>query len=127
MRRMSFSATVEQMRDREKTVTRRDPSTWQKLEPGDRVMAIEKAMGLPKGAKQVELGVIEVVSNTVEYLADLTDAEVDREGFPGHGRAWFLDTVWHQLHGEWNNADRVRRIEFRHCADECFADRDASS
>ena len=114
MRRMSFSATTEQMHSGQKTVTRRAPETWKLLKPGDRLMAVEKAMGLAKGEKQRKIGEIEIISNTVEYLADLTDAEVEAEGFPGCSRGWFLSNVWRDLHGPYNNADQVRRIKFRH-------------
>ena len=46
-RRMSCSMTVPAVRDRTKTVTRRHVDTWRDLAPGDRVVLIEKGMGLP--------------------------------------------------------------------------------
>lgn len=49
-RRMSCSMTVDAVRDRSKTVTRRHVDTWRDLKPGDRLVLIEKGMGLPKGA-----------------------------------------------------------------------------
>lgn len=53
MRRMSFSMTTAQMYARNKDVTRR--FGWWFLKPGDRVMTVEKAMGLKKGEKPIAL------------------------------------------------------------------------
>lgn len=110
---MSFSATVEQMRARTKTVTRRHPDTWRNLKPGDRVLAIEKGMGLAKGEKQTPIEIIEIVSNRVERIMDLTDLEVIKEGFPDLTVEEFLTEVWHPLHGPVHPACAVRRIEFK--------------
>ena len=115
MRRMSFSATVPQMRARTKTVTRRDPSTWTTLQPGDRLLAVEKAMGLKAGERQVPIGVIEIESvDVVElepaYWLDL-DIEARREGFASW--AEFMAT-WRRLHPRSHPTVMVRRIAFRH-------------
>lgn len=112
MRRMSFSATTEQMRDQTKTVTRRRVDTWKNLQPGDRLLAVEKAMGLPKGAKQVPLGVIEIVDVRVEPLCNITPADVEREGFPGLTVGWFVRFFVGKMKAF--PTDPVRRIEFRH-------------
>ena len=77
---MSVSMTTDAVYDRTKTVTRRHPDTWQDLDPGDRLTLIEKGMGLPKGAKQVVICEVEVVSNRVESLRQVTIAEVIAEG-----------------------------------------------
>lgn len=66
--RMSCSMTVDAVRERRKTVTRRHVDTWKTLKPGDRLTLIEKGMGLPKGAKQVVLAEVEVVDVRVEAL-----------------------------------------------------------
>jgi len=113
-RRMSFSATVEQMRDQTKTVTRRDPDTRCHLKPGDRLTAVEKAMGLKAGEKQVVIGDIEIVSNRVERAIDLTDEDVEREGFPSMTPSDWLTEVWWDLHGAVEPTTKMRRIEFRH-------------
>lgn len=117
MRRMSFSATIPQMLAGEKTVTRRDPFTWQKLRPGDNVLAVEKAMGLPKGAKQTPIGVIKIVSNEiVPFVNILLPYEAHLEGFESVEA--FLD-AWQSLHGKQTWAGtKVRRIEFIHVPDE---------
>lgn len=117
MRRMAFSTTVEQMRNQSKTVTRRDPATWVDLKPGDRVLAIEKGMGLPKGARQVVIGEIEIVSNRVERAIDVDLDDVEREGFPAMTPADWLAEVWWELHGPVTPMTEMRRIEFRHVAD----------
>jgi len=110
-RRMSFSATTEQMWAGSKTVTRRDPATWRHLTPGDRVVAIEKGMGLAAGERQVVIGEIEITSNEVIRLDAGDDTEARREGFESW--AEFL-SVWYRLHGEPKPGELVRRIEFRH-------------
>lgn len=86
-RRMSCSMTIDAVRERRKTVTRRHVDTWRSLAPGDRLTLIEKGMGLPKGARQVVLDVVTVVDVRVEPLHLVRDceygwAEVAREGFP---------------------------------------------
>jgi hypothetical protein len=109
---MSFSATVDAMRAGTKTVTRRDPSTWTNLKPGDHLVAVEKAMGLPKGAKQVPIGVIEITGVRVELLClAARGGEAEREGFETFSE--FM-VAWERLHGRFMPYDQVRRIEFRH-------------
>lgn len=80
-RRMSCSMTVDAVRKRTKTVTRRHVNRWRFLVEGDRLTLVEKGMGLPKGSKQVVLAEVEVVSNTIVKLAPMTYAELEREGF----------------------------------------------
>jgi hypothetical protein len=60
--------TIDAVRGRSKTVTRRHVDTWQTLAAGDRLTLIEKGMGLPRGAKQVVLAEVEVVDVRVESL-----------------------------------------------------------
>lgn len=67
-RRMSVSLTLDAVRDRSKTVTRRHVDTWKQLQAGDRLTLIEKGMGLPKGSKQVVVDEVEVVAVDVETL-----------------------------------------------------------
>ena len=82
-RRMSCSMTIDAVRDRSKTVTRRHVNTWTTLTPGDRLVLIEKGMGLPKGATQVILAEVEIVSVRVESILKVDQAEVEREGMAG--------------------------------------------
>lgn len=131
-RRMSCSMTVEAVRDRTKTVTRRDALTWRHLKPGDRLTLVEKAMGLPKGAKQVVLAEVEIIDVRVEPITLLSSdvrygrQELAAEGFEGadpvewvawwlrsHGYSWALHADGALMAGE---SKRVlcRRIEWRY-------------
>lgn len=99
-RRMSCSMTIDAVRDRTKTVTRRHVDTWTTLKPGARLTLIEKGMGLAKGAKQVVLAEVEIVDVGVEDLGLLaveTDATA-REGFPEMGWYEFAE-FWARGHG----------------------------
>ena len=79
-RYMSFSATIEQFKNRSKTVTRR--MGWKKLKPGVIVIAAEKCMGLKKGDHIRKLGQIEIISTKWEPLDAITKEECILEGFP---------------------------------------------
>lgn len=95
---MACSLTVDAVRERRKTVTRRSAWTWAMLKPGDRLTLVEKAMGLPKGAKQVVLANVEVVANDVVRLRDITAAECAAEGFPDMQPVEFVE-FWLKSHG----------------------------
>lgn len=77
---MSVSMTLDAVRARTKTVTRRHVDTWTTLAAGDRLTLIEKGMGLPRGSKQVVVAEVEVVDVRVETLRQVTAAEVRAEG-----------------------------------------------
>lgn len=79
-RRMSCSMTKDSVRSKIKRVTRRDPNTWVDTKPGDIITLVEKAMGLPAGAKQVVICDVVIVSNRLETLGDVTAEEVALEG-----------------------------------------------
>lgn len=124
-RRMSCSLTIDAVRDRTKTVTRRHIDTWRTLHPGDELVLIEKGMGLPAGARQVVLDTVRVLDVRVEPLSAITLPEVAAEGFgPGSangGRAGWSTrdfvVLWLGSHG-YNAATTdpatvlVRRIEW---------------
>ena len=116
MKRMSFSATVEAVERKQKTVTRRRPETWSGLKPGDVLLAVDKAMGLKAGQKSRILGVIRVVAINVEPLSLITQDDVVREGLPDLTPAEFVEK-FAQLHGltlaQASDLD-VRRIEFEY-------------
>lgn len=119
-RRMSVSMTLDAVRSRTKTVTRRHVDTWQNLKPGDRLDLIEKGMGLPKGAKQVVVCTVEIVDVRVETLAEVTAAEVVAEGLPHMDNHEFRK-FWAAGHGygrslHWAPLLRLpcRRIEWRY-------------
>lgn len=120
-RRMSCSMTIDAVRDRTKTVTRRHVDTWKSLKPGDRLTLIEKGMGLPKGAKQVVLAEVQVVDVRVERLSmvHFEKFATRAEGLGHMSNAQFV-RFWVESHGykPSSNAERdatpCRRIEFRY-------------
>lgn len=98
-RRMSCSLTIDAVRARTKTETRRRAETWRDLEPGDRLVLVEKAMGLPKGARQVVLAEVEVVDVRLEPISAITAEAIEREGVrldltPAQWARW-----WKREHG----------------------------
>lgn len=126
-RRMSVSMTLDAVRNRTKTVTRRHVDTWRDLAAGDRLTLIEKGMGLPKGARQVVVAEVEVVDVRIEPLGLVDEAEVAAEGFagdvPGLWRCWWATGHGYSLPAgmddpaevlEWVDAIECRRIEWRY-------------
>ncbi|MDO8391033.1 MAG: hypothetical protein Q7V57_11130 [Actinomycetota bacterium] len=99
-RRMSCSMTVPAVRARTKTVTRRHVDTWKNLKPGDRLTLIEKGMGLPKGARQVELADVEIVDVRVERLGMVIFEKfaTKHEGLPHLTGQQFME-FWSRGHG----------------------------
>ena len=117
-RRLSCSMTIDAVRDQSKTVTRRHVDTWPNLKPGDRLTLIEKGMGLAKGAKQVVLCDVEIVSVRVETLRHVNAAECQREGLPEMNAGEFCK-FWAASHGYRNPQNGLwnvpcRRIEWRY-------------
>lgn len=135
-RRMSVSLTLDAVRERRKTVTRRHVDTWRTLTAGDRLTLIEKGMGLPKGAKQKVVAEVEVVDVRVEPLLAMKSgdgwSELKREGLWEAAMqgiradptltplAWFW-RFWLRSHGYdiWAGpATLCRRIEWRYLSDD---------
>lgn len=123
-RRMSCSMTIDAVRTRRKTVTRRSADAWHDLQPGDHLTLVEKAMGLPKGSTQVVLAEVEVIDVRVEPLYDITDDDIQAEGFGDMDLADFID-MWLEGHRvppfqTQNEAMSfpVRRIEWRYLDEE---------
>lgn len=129
-RRMSVSMTIDAVRDRSKTVTRRHINTWETLKPGDQLTLVEKGMGLKKGEKQIVLAEVEVVDVRVEPLGRVSFLEIDLEGlWPAahqattatgvHPARWFM-RFWADGHGYTGVPDKdldgieCRRIEWRY-------------
>jgi hypothetical protein len=116
MRHMSFSLTTRQFIDGTKDVTRR--VGWRNLKPGDRFMAVRKAMGLKKGEKVETLGACEVVSNTAERVIDIVArptrggrSEVEREGFPTMTPEQFAGMFCEHMNV--TGMTSINRIEFK--------------
>jgi len=124
--------TIDAVRDRSKTVTRRHVDTWQTLKAGDRLTLIEKGMGLPKGATQVVLAEVEIVSVRVEPLGAIYDEMrgTDAEGLPHMSWGEFC-RFWADGHGYSKSAVThldlmavpCRRIEWRYIGDPFAAER----
>lgn len=68
MRNISFSATIEKFRTRQKHCTRR--LNWLDLKPGDHLMGCEKVQGIKKGGL-VRMGAIEILEVNREPLTDI--------------------------------------------------------
>lgn len=139
-RLMACSLTVDAVRDRSKTVTRRDPATWTRTKPGDRLVLVEKAQGIPKGGHVVRLAEVQIVDSCVEMLSAIwSPGECTNEGFPewdyealdgdpdqfiamwlgSHGYRdldWDVRSVTRRSTGERVTVDSVlcRRIEWRY-------------
>lgn len=120
MRRMSFSMTTTAVRERRKTVTRRAVNTWKTLKKGDRLLAVDRCMGLKKGERQQVLGTIELVSVRVEPLDAITDEDVVAEGMPERMTARQFVELF-RLHMGGLPSQEVRRIEFKYVGEGCAA------
>lgn len=121
-RRMSCSMTVDAVRERRKTVTRRHVDTWTTLEPGDRLTLIEKGMGLARGERQVVLAEVEVIDVRVELLTEVwrePDA-MEREGIddmsPNLFAYWWAKSHGHRHARTPDDLANIvcRRIEWRY-------------
>ena len=116
-RRMSCAITVDAVRTRTKTETRRHVDSWRTLTAGDRLTLIEKGMGLKKGDRQVKLADVVVTNVRVEPLSAMTEEACTAEGFPG----WTVErfaAMWLSSHGYHAATDPstvdVRVIEWRY-------------
>lgn len=95
--------------DGTKTVTRR--TGWQNLRPGDRLLAVRKAMGLKAGEKVQPLCEIEVVSVDRVHIFDIDKNDTIDEGFPHLSPQEFIDMFCKAMRVK--SSDLVTRIEFR--------------
>jgi hypothetical protein len=108
---MAVSLTEDQVRDRTKTVTRRDG--WRMLEPGHLLCLCRKVMGRRAGEELVRIATVEVVSVRREPLAAITEDDVAAEGFPDWTSAKFID-FFCRHHRGCTPATKVTRIEWRY-------------
>ena len=107
---MSFSLTKDAILNRTKTVTRR--LGWDSLQPGDKLNAVEKVMGLKKGEKVNVLARIRVVSIRREPLFAVTESDIEKEGFPNMSKDKFI--AFFQKHMKCKTTEMVNRIEFEY-------------
>jgi hypothetical protein len=127
VRNMSFALTIEQVRNKTKTVTRR--TGWATLKPGTLLQPVLKGMGLKKGEKAEKIGgPIRVVSVRREPLMMMDQADCAREGFPEMTVAGFMSMFcashrvvewdgWPSLRNRSRSCeprDEVTRIEFEY-------------
>lgn len=124
-RRMACTLTIPAVRARTKRVTRRRADTWTDLAVGDRLVLIEKGMGLKKGEHQVVLDEVEIVDVRVEPIGQiLTEADGTRlEGLDEMDPFEFI-VFWLRHHGHtpppgaaWDSTTLCRRIEWRYLDD----------
>lgn len=109
-RRISFSATLDQVRARRKWVTRR--MGFATLAVGDELIGIEKGQGLRRGESQVVVARVLVAGVRRERLDAITQADVIAEGFPDLDPDEFID-----LFCKLNKCEpeaEVTRISFRY-------------
>jgi hypothetical protein len=116
MRAISFSLTEQQFLDGSKDITRR--LGWKFLKAGDRLIAARKCMGLGKGGKRHDFGVIEVTRVWRESLNIMILAprkgqdECRREGFPNLTPDEFV-AFFCKSHSKCTPQTIVTRIEFK--------------
>ena len=101
------------MRDRTKTVTRRNG--WIFLKPGDVVNAVETCMGLQRGERMRRICQIRVTQVTREPLDRITPEDVVREGFPDWTPEQFIRFYCRNM--KVHPADDVTRIAFEYMED----------
>lgn len=108
---MSFMITPNQVREKTKTVTRRNG--WWFLKPGEIVNAVEKCQGLKKGEKIKKICQIRIVSTRSEALFCITEKECILEGFPGMRPDEFID-MFCKTHKGVMPTSAINRIEFEY-------------
>lgn len=111
-RNMSFMLTTDQVRRRDKDVTRR--LGWWFLKAGDVVTACVQCQGLKKGERIQRICPIRIISVRVEPLDlfHVTDDEVQREGFSGLSPVSFIQFFMDANRCRY--AVPVNRIEFQY-------------
>jgi hypothetical protein len=110
-RNMSFLLTIEQVKNKTKTVTRR--LGWWFLKPGDILNAVEKCQGLKKGEKIKKICKIVVISTNPERLWDINQSELVAEGFPNLTSGQFIE-MFCKSHKGCNPKTLVNRIKFKY-------------
>lgn len=110
-RLMSVALTTDQVRAREKTVTRR--AGWEVLKPGDLVTLCPKVRGRRPGEPLERIVTVEVVSIRRERLDSITPEDVIAEGFPGMTPIEFVE-FFVQSHRGVTAASEVTRVQWRY-------------
>lgn len=108
-RLMSVALTTDQVRSREKTVTRR--VGWRMLKPGDLITLCPKVRGRRAGEPLERIVTVEVVSTRREQLNEITPDDVVAEGFPEMTPAEFVQ-FFTLTHGGVTPQTEVTRIQW---------------
>lgn len=112
-RNMSFAMTIDAMRNKSKTVTRR--FGWWNLKPGNIVNAVEKSMGIKKGEKIKVIGQIRILATEPTALDEIDKADCTAEGFPNMAPAEFVSMLCDHYKIQ---SDKIcNRIFFEHLGD----------
>jgi len=117
---MSFMLTIDQIKKRTKTVTRR--LGWKFLETGDILNACVKCQGLRQGEKierLCQIRVTDVQMESLDTIDDPTDipwayskTEATKEGFPGMTGSEFVSMFCKNM--KCDSSTEVTRIEFEY-------------
>lgn len=108
-RLMSVQLTTEQVRRRQKTVTRR--RGWTMLRPGDQLTLCPKVRGRRRGEPLERIVTVDVVTVSRERLDTITSTDVAAEGFPDLTPAEFVD-FFCATHPGITPIDDITRIEW---------------
>jgi len=109
-RNISFSLTIQQIKNHTKTVTRR--LGWGFLEVGDILNACEKCQGLKKDEKINKLCQIRIINIRKERLYKITQEEIVKEGFNNMTNREFIEMFMKNIKCEFSTF--VNRIEFEY-------------
>ena len=109
-RNMSFFYTKNQIKYRQKTVTRR--LGWNNLKIGEVLNACVKCQGLKKGEKIERLCQIVVIDVRKEKLSDITKEDCIKEGFNTFEPEDFINMFC--MHNGCDRDATVTRIEFQY-------------
>ena len=108
---MSVALTTDQVRRREKTVTRR--VGWRMLAAGDRLTLCPKVRGRRRGEPLERIVTVQVVSVRRERLDSITVDDVVAEGFPGMDPEEFVE-FFCRTHVGVAASSEVTRIQWRY-------------
>jgi hypothetical protein len=108
---LSYFLTTDQVRRREKTVTRRLKCS---LKPGELFWAVEKVQGLKKGEKHNRLALCRCLKNDQVTLngPTMTPDDCRREGFPEITPQQFVEMFCKHMRCEPDK--QVRRVDFEY-------------
>ncbi|WP_234798116.1 hypothetical protein [Mycobacteroides chelonae] len=111
---MSVALTTDQVRRRQKTVTRR--IGWTMIRPGDQLTLCPKVRGRRRGEPLERIVTVEVVAVRRERLSTITTDDTKAEGFPEMTAAEFVEFFCATHKGVCADTE-VTRIEWAYPAD----------